>query len=242
MLLRKKRMRVLRAWVASALSIPEPAVGQLPIQRRDQLLSFHAELSPEMLRDWIEQLPAPRSRIHAPTQIAESDQLLTKILTETGWSVEHQPVSAAGKGGRLDHGSFGPTRYDGLEGRNIVATLRGTAPDRAVVLLAHQDTVKDSPGANDNGSALAVLLATARLLGAARSRSTIVLAVTDMEEIGMFGAHALATELRRRFRSMVAINLETIGYLSSEPDTQGVPQGFGVVYPDQTARVRRIAL
>jgi hypothetical protein len=56
---------------------------------------------------------------------------------------------------------------------NIVAQQNGFAsPENIVVVGAHYDTHKNSPGANDNGLAVAALLALARLAGERMSRLT----------------------------------------------------------------------
>ncbi len=229
-------LRHARQRFADAVAIREPPPGVLPADVDDRVRQFEAIVTAESVRDDVMRLPSPRSRLHAPQRIAASEELLSSAFASTGWSVEVQPITAKGRGGRLDYGTFGPTRYSDLHGRNLIATRTGN-DSGAVVLLAHQDTVRGSPGANDNGAALAVLLAVARLLGEEAPRRSIVLAVTDMEEIGMFGSRALVPELRRRFTIVTGLNLETIGYLSHEPHSQLVPKGFGLLYPDQVARV-----
>src|SRR5918999_210950 len=44
-----------------------------------------------------------------------------------------------------------------LEGANLVAIAEGRS-DQAIVVVAHHDTVNGSPGADDNGAALAIML------------------------------------------------------------------------------------
>jgi Zn-dependent M28 family amino/carboxypeptidase len=120
----------------------------------------------------------------------------------------------------------------------VVAEKEGDEPDDVVVAVAHHDTVRDSPGANDNGSSIAVLLAAARLLSPCRLRRTIVLATTDMEEIGLFGARAFLADISERRRVHGAITLETIGYLSPEPGSQHIPPGFEIIYRRQSRLIR----
>ena len=51
---------------------------------------------------------------------------------------------------------------DALESRNVVAEKAGPGPDSSVIVLGgHYDTVPDVPGANDNGSGIATLMAVA---------------------------------------------------------------------------------
>src|SRR4051812_29627142 len=65
-------------------------------------------------------------------------------------------------------GRTNPWRIDDTtEVANVIAELRGsTHPDEVLVIGAHYDTVRVSPGANDNASAIAALIEIARLLKA----------------------------------------------------------------------------
>ena len=63
------------------------------------------------------------------------------------------------------------------------------------MVTAHWDTVASSPGVDDNGSGVAALLETARIL-ANRGRedailNTVIFAALDKEELGCEGAKAL---------------------------------------------------
>jgi hypothetical protein len=77
---------------------------------------------------------------------------------------------------------------------NIVARLAGTAQSgRAILLVAHYDTVPVSPGASDDGSGVVVLLETLRALKAGTPlRNDVIALFSDGEEIGQLGAKAFA--------------------------------------------------
>lgn len=72
---------------------------------------------------------------------------------------------------------------------NVVARLEGTASTGAILLMAHYDSVPDSPGACDNGGSVAGLLEMVRVLneGQALENDVLVL-LTDGEERGVQGA------------------------------------------------------
>ena len=55
---------------------------------------------------------------------------------------------------------------ESVEIGNVVVRIPGTAPTGAVALMGHFDTVPESPGANDDGSAVAIPLEMARLIQA----------------------------------------------------------------------------
>jgi len=78
---------------------------------------------------------------------------------------------------------------------NVLARLKGTGAGKAVMLVAHYDSVPSSPGAADDASGVAVLLETARALktGPVPGHDIIFL-VTDGEEVGLLGARAFVKE------------------------------------------------
>jgi len=97
---------------------------------------------------------------------------------------------------------------------NVVAVLKGTEnPDLYYVLSSHFDSNARGPGADDNSSATAVLLETARLLAKRPLPSSLILAAFTGEEAGFWGSREfvrLAQE--RKLRVLGAINNDMIGW------------------------------
>ena len=93
---------------------------------------------------------------------------------------------------------------------NIVAVRPGRQGE-AVALVSHYDSPPESRGAADDGLGVAVCLEAARVL-AARSdpRYTLVVAVTDGEELGLKGARALR-ESQEFSRVRAFLNFEAVG-------------------------------
>ena len=74
---------------------------------------------------------------------------------------------------------------------NIVAKLQGTEPSKALLLVAHYDSVPTGPGASDDGAAVAAMLETMRALKASTPiRNDVLFLFTDGEEVGLLGATA----------------------------------------------------
>jgi len=108
--------------------------------------------------------------------------------------------------------------------------------DRGFVLIgAHYDAVPRSPGADDNGSALAVLLELASAFSVVPARRPIRLAAFDLEETNRSGSRAYAQDLRRRGEPLaLMISLEMLGYRDARPGSQRYPAGgLRYVYPDR---------
>jgi len=119
-------------------------------------------------------------------------------------------------------------RYD-----NVVATLagsqRGTPP---IILAAHYDTVAGSPGADDNASALAVLLDVARQLRSEGLAAPVQCIAFCLEEEELLGSRAYTADLTSEKRSIHgAIVLECVGYASEAEGSQQIPPGVPIAVP-----------
>ncbi len=120
---------------------------------------------------------------------------------------------------------------------NIEAEIPGTRPN-VVLIGAHYDSVFGSPGANDNGSGVAALLALARRFAGKPAQQTLRFVAFVNEEPPYFlteqmGSFVYAGRCKARGdRISAMISLETIGYFSDAPHSQTYPApGLGVFYP-----------
>jgi hypothetical protein len=100
---------------------------------------------------------------------------------------------------------------------NVVGRLPGHDPRaRTIVVTAHYDHlgIRDGmlyPGADDNASGVAVLLACARHFAQHPPRHALVFAVLDAEELGLHGAKALIdSALLPRGQVALNINLDMV--------------------------------
>lgn len=111
------------------------------------------------------------------------------------WLVEQ--FGAAGIHALAASGYEQPFTADGRAAANVVGRIEGRAPGTGVIVLtAHYDHlgVRDGvvyPGADDNASGVAALLAAGRSLAKVPPRHSFVLAALDAEEMGQRGARAL---------------------------------------------------
>ncbi|HEX2643583.1 MAG TPA: M20/M25/M40 family metallo-hydrolase [Thermoanaerobaculia bacterium] len=94
---------------------------------------------------------------------------------------------------------------------NILARLPGREAGRAVLLMAHYDSVGAGPGASDDMAGVAAVLETARALKAGPApRSPVLILIDDGEEAGLFGARAFAERPEAKEVGVV-VNLEARG-------------------------------
>jgi Zn-dependent M28 family amino/carboxypeptidase len=107
------------------------------------------------------------------------------------------------------------------------------------VIGAHYDSVFGSPGANDNGSGVAAVLALAQRFASAKPKQTLRFVAFVNEEppyflSGEMGSQVYARRCKERGDKISAmISLETIGYFSDVPNSQTYPSpGLGLFYPN----------
>ncbi|XP_077981191.1 uncharacterized protein YfbL-like [Glandiceps talaboti] len=133
------------------------------------------------------------------------------------------------------------------KGVNIIGILpgktKGTADDQVILLGSHFDTVKTTPGVDDNGSGIAALLEAARLVTSETcvTTNTIVFVAFDLEESqeevrkGLIGSQHFVNDwlidflvnsdgTNSSFKG--AIVLETLMNFDSGENAQTFPPGF----------------
>ena len=227
------------------LSFPgtaEPTYGPPDAALHRAAEAWVARIDAQRLRRLVQSLPGPRNRMHAPEAMAQTDALLVDAWRAAGWRTGRQQLRLRNLKARLDYpdaGSGGrhPVHvYPELDGTNLVAIAQGET-DEAIVIVAHHDTVRDSPGADDNGAGLAALLELAALFEGRRFRRTVILAAPDFEEIGLIGSRYLVGWLRTHYRVRAAVVYDPIGYMNATPGSQLVPAGIDRLYPGQVARL-----
>jgi Peptidase family M28 len=115
---------------------------------------------------------------------------------------------------------------------NVIATLQGTAsPERFYVVTGHLDSrvtdilnfTDDAPGADDDGSGVAVALELARLFATHQFPGTLVFATVAGEEEGLFGSAFMAQQMK-------AAGADVQGMFSN--DIVGASQGWDGTKPD----------
>jgi Zn-dependent M28 family amino/carboxypeptidase len=142
-------------------------------------------------------------------------------LTGVGYEVHRQPYEVGGK-----------------ICENVEAEMRGSRrPDDIIVVGAHYDSVQGSPGANDNASGVAAMLALARAFAKTTPARTLRFVAFTNEEPPLFqtkymGSRVYARRSRERGEKIVLmLSMETIGYYSDEPGSQHLLFPLNLIYP-----------
>jgi Zn-dependent M28 family amino/carboxypeptidase len=122
----------------------------------------------------------------------------------------------------------------GMTHENLILNLAGQQDQGLILIGAHYDTVPGSPGADDNGTAIAVLLEIARFFSVKPARRPVRLVAFDLEERRQSGSRAYAEHLRNKGEPLaLMIALEMLGYRNSRPGSQRYPRGLNYLYPDR---------
>jgi len=179
----------------------------------------------ETLLSHLGTLIGERHPVTAPAALRRTEAYLTEQFTRLGLDISTHPFRALG-------GTY----------RNVIAEKRGQSPFPPLIIAAHYDTVEASPGADDNASALAVLLEVARSLrGVPLARSVRFIAFC-LEEENLLGSLAYAASLQAANEEICgAIVMECVGYARSEEGSQQKPStGRGASWRDWGGRVQKM--
>jgi hypothetical protein len=111
-------------------------------------------------------------------------------------------------------------QWEGRSYKNIVADKKGTtSPNKVFILGAHYDTVPDSPGADDNASAIAVLLEEAKNIQTIPLECTIRLIAFSLEEYNFIGSTHYVESLKKGEEEILGmISLEMVGFTGPRQD------------------------
>lgn len=148
-------------------------------------------------------------------------------MQQTGYKVDRQGYEVS---------------LSGLQGRtcyNLEVEITGSERSGEIVVIGgHYDSLEDTPGANDNASGTAAVLALARAFAGKQTVRTLRFVTFVNEEPPYFqskdmGSWVYVKRCRQRNENIIGmLSLETIGYYSDEKWSQNYPVApLGLVYP-----------
>ncbi len=123
--------------------------------------------------------------------------------------------------------------YGTYDAANIIAQQTGTENENSVYILGgHFDSVNNSPGADDNASAVAGMLEAMRVLSGYHFKKTIRYIGFDLEEAGLVGSTRYVQQGIAPTESIDGMmSFEMIGYYTEAQNSQTLPAGFNFLYP-----------
>ena len=119
--------------------------------------------------------------------------------------------------------------------QNILALPPSPLAPSSMLVGAHYDTVPGSPGADDNGSGIAVLLACAKALSEHQLPTSTIFMAFNREEDFLLGSQEFVREALQDLNTeLTEVHvMEMVGYCSHEAGSQRLPQGLSVRLPDR---------
>jgi Zn-dependent M28 family amino/carboxypeptidase len=146
-------------------------------------------------------------------KIEEAEHYISSEFNSFGYHITRQPFYF-----------FGNT-YNNL----IAERIGASSPEKVLVVGAHYDTVRGTPGADDNASGVAGMLALARILAGKRLARTVRFAAFALEESPVYrtesmGSYHYARSLKAKDEDVEGmICLEMIGFFSDQKNSQRYP-------------------
>jgi hypothetical protein len=161
---------------------------------------FSSARAEALLREFLgDETPHPV----ATTANRQVKQRILQQLERFGIAAQEQTTFACNSGKR--------GRHLCAQVENIIARIPGENPE-ALLLMAHYDSVPHAPGAGDDGAGVAAVLEVARQLSLeGPHRNTLLLAITDGEEVGLVGAEAFFGQHPAASDVAFVLNLEGSG-------------------------------
>ena len=185
--------------------------------------------------------PTSPTPTDADRALAEELRRDVEALCANGPRNVYAPESLAAAAAYVERGLGKVERQtyeaDGVRVANLILEIPGS--DEIVVIGAHYDSVFDSPGADDNASGVAALLALARRFRDAKPGRTLRFVAFVNEEPPHFqnqamGSWQYARRCRERNEHVVAmLSLESIGYYDDRPGSQQYPPPLDAFYPSR---------
>lgn len=167
----------------------------------------------------LHRLVGERHPLTSSIRLQEAETYLSRQFSEAGLTVTRQPFPALGG---TYHNVIGTALPD-------TGTFQSIPP---LILAAHFDTVQGSPGADDNASALAVILAVAHQVRSMKLARPIRFIAFNLEEENLLGSSAYTTLLRTNREAIHgALVLECVGYASHQYNSQKIPPGVPIAVP-----------
>lgn len=170
------------------------------------------------LEEDLHALVGERHPLTSPHHLQQAEAYLHRQFSEAGLTATAHDFAALGR------------TYHNLIVTAPPTSAHGELPP--LILGAHFDTVSGSPGADDNASALAVILHVARQVQNKKLIRAIRFIAFNLEEENLLGSFAYTSLLRGNCETIHgAIILECVGYASHQQGSQQTPPGLPISIP-----------
>jgi len=168
-----------------------------------------ARICPKQLRTWVETISHPRHFIANAKANKAVANWIADLFSSWNYTVSVQGVN-----------------------RNIVARPHA-GHNECILVGAHYDSVPETPGADDNGSAVAAMLGCAMACAQWKTPLPVMFVAFNREEDGLIGSQDFVEEFLpdSGLKIRCAHILEMVGYADHREGSQHIPTGLPVSLP-----------
>lgn len=181
-----------------------------------------AQVSEANLLQYLEDVTGIRHYNAAPERLEEVRTYIEDHFEQYGLATERHGFTCAS-----------------TEMHNILGRKAGVH-DEAITYIVdgHFDGVSNSPGADDNGSAVAGMLEVLRIMSQYEFQHSLRFIGFDAEELGLIGSQRYVQNAIKPYEDIQGVlNFEMIGFYSEEPNSQQLPAGFELLFPEAAQQV-----
>ena len=210
-------------------------IKALPVS--DTIGSALSKIDTDWLREAVSTMSVPRSFEHEYENNCRIRDWIEETFQEFGFQtlrvgkydnvVAWLPTNVSGKAL-----AAGPER-DEPAASALPLTFKDCDLSPTVLVGAHYDTKPNTPGADDNASAVAAMLECAKAIAKAHQfghhQSHCVFVAFNREEDGLLGSHDFVENDMPDSWDLKEVHiLEMVGYCDHTPGSQGLPKGLPV--------------
>ncbi|KYK34652.1 MAG: hypothetical protein AYK22_05025 [Thermoplasmatales archaeon SG8-52-3] len=174
----------------------------------DNIIEILTQIDETLLLSYLENLTDFGPRVTGSSACAEAGDYIYNEFLDMGLEARYDEWS-----------------YSGYSDRNIEGTLEGInqTSDEIYIICAHYDSVEESPGADDDGSGTAAVLAAAYLLSQYQFNHTIRFVAFSGEEQGLLGSYKYVEDAFANSDNIIAaLNADMIAYAITENDGNNI--------------------
>ncbi|MBT5026895.1 MAG: M20/M25/M40 family metallo-hydrolase [Nitrospina sp.] len=170
------------------------------------------------IHDHLKNLVGERNPFTQPEHLEKTAQYISTQFERMGLQVTREAID-----------------YENTRSHNILGQMpEGSQENGLFILAAHYDSVPDSPGADDNASAVAALLEIGHALSQTTLHTPLLFSAFTLEEYGFIGSkYFIQHDLQRKKQISGMISLEMLGFKNTSPGSQTYPPYVDPLqYPD----------
>ncbi len=156
-----------------------------------------------------------------PEHLIYVGNYINQIMIDHGLSIHHQNFT-----------------FNNLTFPNLIGRLEGLNNNKLCLINGHFDSAEFAPGADDNATGLVGVLEAIRVMSDYLFENNVQFTSFNLEELGLIGSlNYVSNGIEPDQQIVGLINYELLGFYSDAPDSQTIPAGFELLFPNQVKEI-----